>query len=245
MKALFLILFSISALTACSKKTDPMQNTNNGPIPPPTNTVPVTDTTTDTLSYLALGDSYTIGQSVTAAESFPYQLAAKLQGFKVAEPTIIARTGWITDQLIGAIKISTINDKTYDFVTLLIGVNDQYGGYSKDNYREKFAAVLNTAIKFAKGNKKHVFVLSIPDYGVTPYAHGNDALIGPEIDRFNAINLDESNKAGVHYIDITPISKQAAFDLTLLADDSLHPSAKMYNQWVLKLIPEIQLQFKK
>jgi len=222
-----------------------MQNSNSGPIPPSTGTVPVTGTTTDTLSYLALGDSYTIGQSVTAAESFPYQLAAVLPGFKVTEPTIIARTGWITDQLIAAIKSSTINDKTYDFVTLLIGVNDQYGGYSKDNYRIKFAAVLNMAIKFAKGNKKHVFVLSIPDYGVTPFANGNDAVIGPEIDLFNAINLDESKKAGVNYVDITPISKQAAFDLTLLANDGLHPSAKMYYQWVLKLIPEMQEQLKK
>jgi len=245
MKALFIILCSIGALTACSKKTDPMQNMNSGPIPPSTGTVPVTGTTTDTLSYLALGDSYTIGQSVTARESFPYQLAADLPGFKVTEPTIIARTGWITDQLIDAIKSSAINDKTYDFVTLLIGVNDQYNGYSKDNYRVKFTAVLNTAIRFAKGNKKHVFVLSIPDYGVTPFADGNEAVIGPDIDKFNAINLDESNKAGVIYVDITAISKQAAFDLSLLANDRLHPSAKMYNQWVLKLIPEIQKQFKK
>ncbi|QEC77868.1 SGNH/GDSL hydrolase family protein [Mucilaginibacter ginsenosidivorax] len=245
MKALFIILCSIGALTACSKKNDPMQNMNSGPNPPSTGTVPVTGTTTDTLSYLALGDSYTIGQSVTARESFPYQLAAELPGFKVTEPTIIARTGWITDQLINAIKSSTINDKTYDFVTLLIGVNDQYDGYSKDNYRIKFAAVLNTAIRFAKGNKKHVFVLSIPDYGVTPFGNGNEAVIGPDIDKFNAINLDESKKAGVIYVDITAISKQAAFDLSLLANDRLHPSAKMYNQWVLKLIPEVLAQFKK
>lgn len=222
-----------------------MQDTSNNSTPPVTGTVPITSTTADTLSYLALGDSYTIGQSVTPAESFPYQLTAKLPGFKVTGPTIIAATGWITSQLIAAIKNSTINDKTYDFVTLLIGVNDQYGGYSQDNYRAKFVDVLTTAIKFAKGNNKHVFVLSIPDYGVTPFAHGNDAVIGPEIDQFNAINLEESNKAGVNYIDITPISKQAAFDGTLLAVDGLHPSAKMYDLWVQKLIPEIGKQFSK
>ncbi len=216
---------------------------NNDSSTTPPVTVPATPK--DTLTYLALGDSYTIGQSVTEKESFPYQLADMLPGFKVAEPKIIARTGWITQQLIDAIAASDINGKTYDFVTLLIGVNDQYGGYSQTNYRVKFAAVLNTAIKFAGGKKSHVFVLSIPDYGVTPFAHGNDAVIGPEIDQFNAINLDESNKAGVTYVNITPISKGAATDLTLLANDGLHPSAKMYNMWVQKLMPEILLQFKK
>jgi lysophospholipase L1-like esterase len=244
MKALFLILFSISTLSACTKKTDSMQNNDNNSTTTPPVVVPVT--VKDTLSYLALGDSYTIGQSVTAQESFPYQLAAQLPDFTVPEPYIIARTGWITDQLISAINdANDIKGKTYDFVTLLIGVNDQYGGYSQANYRVKFIQVLNTTIKFAKGNQKHVFVLSIPDYGVTPYAHGDDGKIGPEIDQFNAINLEESKKAGVNYIDITPISKEAAFDLTLLANDGLHPSAKMYNLWVQKLVPEVLNQFKK
>jgi lysophospholipase L1-like esterase len=242
MKALFLILFSISTLSACSKKTDPMFSDTNTTTPP---TITVPAAATDTLSYLALGDSYTIGQSVTAQESFPYQLATQLPGFKIKEPIIIARTGWTTGQLIQAIKSSDINGKTYDFVTLLIGVNDQYGGNSQDDYRLKFVDVLNTAIKFAKGNKSHVFVLSIPDYGVTPFAHGNDAVIGPEIDQFNAINLEESNKAGVTYINITPISKLAANDLTLLANDGLHPSAKMYDMWVQQLAPQVLKAFKK
>ena len=146
---------------------------------------------------------------------------------------------------------SEINDsnnikyKNYYFVTLLIVFNNNYGGYRHANYRLKFVQVLNTAVKFAKGNQKHVFVLSIPDYGVTPYAHGDDGKIGPEIDQFNAINLEESKKAGVNYIDITPISKEAAFDLTLLANDGLHPSAKMYNMWVQKLVPVVLKQFKK
>jgi lysophospholipase L1-like esterase len=238
MKTILIFFLSISTLSACTKKTEPMFSNTT------TTTPPVTTTPKDTLTYLALGDSYTIGQSVSAQESFPYQLSTMLPGYKVAEPKIIARTGWITQQLIDAIAGSDINGKTYDVVTLLIGVNDQYGGYSKSDYRVKFAAVLNTAIKFAGGKKDHVFVLSIPDYGVTPYAHGNDAVIGPEIDQFNAINLEETNKLSVTYVNITPISKGAGADLTLLANDGLHPSAKMYNVWVQKLVPEILLNLK-
>lgn len=231
MKALFLILFPISALTACTKQNDAM--------PPNNSTSKPVASVIDTLSYLALGDSYTIGQSVPAPESFPYLLTGQLPGHKITEPTIIAKTGWTTDQLISAIDASGINDKTYDIVTLLIGVNDQYGGGSQANYRIKFVQVLNTAIKFAKGDKNHVFVLSIPDYGVTPFAHGQEAHIGPEIDQFNDINRDESAKAGVNYIDITPISKLAANNLSLLANDGLHPSATMYQMWVEKLKPVI------
>lgn len=215
---------------------------------PTDNVIPTTQpivSVTDTLNYLALGDSYTIGQSVNAQQSFPYLLAQELPGHKVSQPTIIAKTGWTTDQLIAAINASDINNQTYDFVTLLIGVNDQYGGYSQANYRVKFVQVLNTAIKFAKGNNAHVFVLSIPDYGVTPYARGNDGQIGPEIDQFNDINRQESTNAGVNYIDITTISKLAANDATLIADDGLHPSAKMYQLWVDKLRPVVLSAFAK
>ena len=194
---------------------------------------------TDTLSYLALGDSYTIGQSVPEHDAFPYQLAGQLPGYKITGPTIIAQTGWTTQQLISAIEVSSIGDNTYDIVTLLIGVNDQYRGGSQAGYRVKFTEVLNTAIKFAKGNKTRVFVLSIPDYGVTPFAHGDDARIGKEIDEFNDINREESSRAGVSYIDITPISKEAAYNKALIADDGLHPSAIMYGLWVEKLRPVI------
>lgn len=244
MKILSLILITVTALAGCSKKgTD--------------NTVPITvnmnnkDTTTraavDSLHYLALGDSYTIGQSVPSYYSFPYLLAAELTILKypvVTPPKIIATTGWTTDDLISAISRSGITDKKFDFVTLLIGVNDQYQQQSQDNYRIKFQQVLNTAINFASGNKNRIFVLSIPDWGVTPFGDGRDSTIGPQIDQFNAINKQISTAAGVNYLDITGISRQAAHDPSLIASDGLHPSPAMYNLWIKQLEPMIINQLK-
>jgi len=227
MKTLLLILMG-TGLFACSKNSP----TLNGDTVDTTTAKTTMPAITKNISYLALGDSYTIGESVNQAGSFPYQLSAKLSTSGVQNPTIIAQTGWTADNLIAAIDASGIKGKTYDFVTLLIGVNDQYQGLSQTNYRTKFAQLLNTAIAFAKGNKTRVFVVSIPDYGVTPFAGGQDAIIGPQIDQFNAINKDESDKAGVNYINITPISKQAATDGSLVALDGLHPSIKMYALWV-------------
>lgn len=199
----------------------------------------------DSLNYLALGDSYTIGEAVPDTQSFPYQLAAQLHTQKVAvkKPAIIAVTGWTTDNLIAAIANSGLTGKKYDFVTLLIGVNDQYQGLSQDNYKVKFQHVLNTAIDFVNGDKTKVFVLSIPDYGVTPFANGNDAVIGPQIDQFNAINKSISIAAGVNYLDITGISRQAANDPGLIAPDGLHPSGKMYGLWVGELSVQVGKAF--
>jgi lysophospholipase L1-like esterase len=235
MKTLFLILLSLSTLTACTK-TESMPSANL--TPPPVVSIK------DTLSYLALGDSYTIGESIPAQQAFPYLLASQLPGHKVIAPIIIARTGWTTPQLIAAIDANdNVKGKTYDIVTLLIGVNDQYDGGSQADYRIKFIQVLNMAIKFAKSNKNHVFVLSIPDYGVTPFAKSDGARIGKEIDEFNDINRQESANAGVNYIDITDISKQAANNPSLIADDGLHPSVVMYQAWVEKLKPIVLKQF--
>lgn len=234
MKALLLILFTTITLSSCAKKqaTIALANTpvDDSAFIPPVDTASV--------SYLALGDSYTIGQSVEQNDSFPYQLSASLIKYGFKKPVIIAQTGWTTNNLINAIDNSPAKNQQFDFVTLLIGVNDQYGGGIAENYRAGFISVLNTAIKLAKGNKSHVIVLSIPDYGVTPYAGGNDDIIGPQIDAFNNINRDESAKAGVRYIDITPISKLAATDASLITYDGLHPSAKMYALWVQKMLPE-------
>ncbi|WP_342647169.1 SGNH/GDSL hydrolase family protein [Mucilaginibacter sp. CSA2-8R] len=193
------------------------------------------------LTYLALGDSYTIGESVPAEQSFPYQLSSELNkvSYKVSEPTIIARTGWTTDELIGAIRSRAMTQK-FDIVTLLIGVNNQYRNYNINTYRTEFVQLLNTALTFANGNAKHVFVLSIPDWGVTPFASGQDAnQIGSEIDAYNAINQQEAAKAGVSYVNITPVSRMAKTDASLTAADGLHPSAKMYGQWVQLLKEQV------
>ncbi len=198
------------------------------------------------LNYLALGDSYTIGEEVPPEQSFPYQLIQQLNKGKhhVNDPTIIATTGWTTDELIEAISKSEVAHQKFDFVTLLIGVNDQYRGLSQDNYKIKFKQVLKTAIKFAGGNKTHVFVLSIPDWGVTPFAAGQDSTISPHIDQFNAINKQISTAAGVNYLDITGISRQAKNDPDLIASDGLHPSGKMYSEWVKLLEPMVAAKLK-
>ena len=191
------------------------------------------------LTYLALGDSYTIGESVAQTESFPYQFVTKLrlQGLNVANPKIIAKTGWTTDELQAAIKAENLT-QTFDIVTLLIGVNNQYRGYSKITYRKEFKELLQTALGYASGNKKSVFVISIPDWGVTPFglSSGKSAkAIADEIDAFNIINKEETLAMEISYTDITPDSRKAATDVSLIAKDGLHPSGKMYLQWALSL----------
>ncbi|MGI4749474.1 MAG: SGNH/GDSL hydrolase family protein [Janthinobacterium lividum] len=195
----------------------------------------------DSITYLALGDSYTIGQSVPTIQSFPYQLSAQLRLNKLtaADPVIIARTGWTTADLKKAITDAALTKK-YSFVTLLIGVNNQFQSVSIDSYKSDFDDLINTAVSYAGGNRKHVFVLSIPDYSVTPFALGRDtAAIRTQIDQYNAINLNESNRLGVNYLNITPISREAKTDNTLLADDGLHPSGKMYMLWVQSLLKQV------
>lgn len=188
--------------------------------------------------YLALGDSYTIGESVQEAERFPNQLASLLSPEGVStEVTIIARTGWTTDELWEGIQARTV-EPPYDLVSLLIGVNNQYRGYDINQYREEFIFLLNKAIEYAGGDAQRVIVFSIPDWGVTPFAAGRDASkIAAEIDAFNQVNLEESQKAGVHYVDVTPVSRQAVDDKTLIASDGLHPSVSMYAQWAELAFP--------
>ncbi len=192
-------------------------------------------------SYLALGDSYTIGESVSQPESFPYQLASLLtkESIAVKDIKIIARTGWTTDELKSALSDAKLPGK-YDFVTLLIGVNNQYRHYGAETYRKEFVELLYSAISFAGNDKSKVFVISIPDWGATPFAKGQDRdKIALEIDHFNAINKEETDKAGVPYIDITPQSRKAINDMSLVASDGLHPSAKMYSFWANQLLPKI------
>ncbi len=188
--------------------------------------------------YLALGDSYTIGESVEEAERFPNQLAAMLadEG-KTVEVSIIARTGWTTGELWQGIQAQTITPP-YDMVSLLIGVNNQYRGRDTEEYRNDFAFLLNKAIEYAGGDSNRVIVFSIPDWGVTPFASGRDAeKIATEIDAFNQINLEVTNLAGAHYVDVTPVSRKAAQDPSLIAGDGLHPSGTMYAEWAKLALP--------
>jgi lysophospholipase L1-like esterase len=193
------------------------------------------------MHYLALGDSYTIGESVPQEGRWPVQLTNRLRadGVILAEPQIIAQTGWTTDELAAAMTTNAAElQRPYHLVTLLIGVNNQYRGRSLDGYRSEFAALLQQAIALAGDQPQRVIVLSIPDWGVTPFAHRLDgAQIEAEIDAFNAVNAAETAVAGAHYIDITDISRQAAQAPALIADDGLHPSAAMYALWVDKVEP--------
>lgn len=188
-------------------------------------------------SYLALGDSYTIGESVPAQDNFPNKTVQLLKtaGYDLKQAEIIAKTGWTTDELQDNINKHTFT-APYDFVSLLIGVNNQYRGRSVENYKPEFESLLKQAIKFAGGKPDHVIVLSIPDWGVTPFARERDVtLIAKQIDDYNAANKTISEAYKVHYIDITPGSREAANDLTLVAGDGLHPSAKEYVRWAQKV----------
>jgi lysophospholipase L1-like esterase len=206
-------LFCLPVLAACQSQKSP-QNTMN-------------------LRYLALGDSYTIGEAVAESERYPVQLAARLtqQGLPLAAPQIIARTGWTTDELAAAIAQAP-PPTNFDLVSLLIGVNNQYRGYPLANYEREFEQLLQTAIAHAGGRAARVCVISIPDYGVTPFAADRDpAKIGRELDQFNAANRAVAQRYGVRYFDITPISRRAAQQPGLVASDGLHPSGQMYQAW--------------
>jgi lysophospholipase L1-like esterase len=188
--------------------------------------------------YLALGDSYTIGESVLEEDRWPNQLAKRLQEESIqVDVTIIARTGWTTDELWKGMQATEIQPP-YDLVSLLIGVNNQYRGYDIQEYREQFIFLLNKSMEYAGGDPRRVIVLSIPDWGVTPFASGRDQeQIAKQIDAFNSVNREESKKAGAHYIDVTFISRQAVSDPSLIAPDGLHPSEKMYTLWMENVLP--------
>ncbi|MEO5909449.1 MAG: SGNH/GDSL hydrolase family protein [Pelobium sp.] len=202
----------------------------------------------NTYTYLALGDSYTIGESVPLNSSFPYQLvnALRLSNLNVSDPKIVARTGWTTDDLIKATKTDSFNPK-YNIVTLLIGVNNQYRNYVIATYRKEFKELLQAAINFAGGSEENVFVISIPDWGVTTFGQNSGrsvAEIAKEIDAYNAINKEETAKTKAVYLDITPISKEAAINKSLIASDGLHPSIAMYKSWVANLAPLVKVKLK-
>jgi lysophospholipase L1-like esterase len=196
-----------------------------------------------TCSYLALGDSYTIGQSVAVADRYAMQTAAMLatDSIKMDTPEIIARSGWTTRNLLNGILANPPARSTYSFVSLLIGVNNQFQHLPIEWYKDEFETLLNLAINYAGSNPKRVFVLSIPDYSVTPKAGNlNQEEIAEEIDLYNNINRQIALAKGCHYIDITPASKLVINNPSLIALDGLHYSGAEYKKWALLLTESIE-----
>ncbi len=229
MRLIFLYMI-FSVLMSCS--TSERVPINNPPPPPPGG---------PGKTWLALGDSYTIGQGVDAADRFPTQTAniIKQAGINIGTPDYIAATGWTSGVLTS--QVQSQNPVQYDVVSLLIGVNDQYQTHDTTGYRQRFTGLLEKSIQLARGKKENVFVLSIPDYSVTPFAAYYDtAAIRREIDWFNAINKNVTALYQCTYLDITPSTREALYDRTLLAADGLHPSKLEYRKWALRLAPLVQ-----
>ncbi|MFT4735379.1 MAG: lysophospholipase L1-like esterase [Algoriphagus sp.] len=215
MTRLSLIVLPFLLAVGCSKRTVKSESQNN-------------------LTYLALGDSYTIGESVSKNKRWPNQLQKTLsaEGLGIEMPRIIAKTGWTTNELNEGIN-NNLPNGNYDLVSLLIGVNNQFRGLSIEEFKMEFEALLERSIGFAGNDKSKVFVVSIPDYGVTPFGQTqNSEKIGKEIDAYNAAKKIICDAKGISFFDITPISRQAIYDKGLVASDGLHPSGKMYGQWV-------------
>jgi lysophospholipase L1-like esterase len=242
MVKLIIISLSVLCLLLCCKKP---QETVIFNIPYPT--VPVTDSlqlpdTGIIKTYLALGDSYTIGQFVPENDRYPVQVAALLniQKIKFSQPEIIARSGWTTGNLLASLTAAPPLNAPYGIVTLLIGVNNQYQGRTQMEYRQEFTALLTKAIGYAGNNSKRVFVLSIPDYSVTRFANvSNKDLISKQIDSFNIINKEIALQYSSNYLYITDFTRLAGTNPSLLAIDGLHPSGTEYSIWAQELVPMI------
>ncbi|WP_226388827.1 SGNH/GDSL hydrolase family protein [Penaeicola halotolerans] len=222
MKSIYLVIFTLFAMSINTKAQD--------------------------LKFLALGDSYTIGELVEAQDRFPVQLQQMLvkKNIAISAPVIVARTGWTTDELMEGISIRK-PEGTYDLVTLLIGVNNQYRGRSLENYAEEFEQLLQTAIKFAAGDASRVFVVSIPDWGITPFAEKkgvNSTDVGMAIDSFNQIKMEICAKYDVSYTDITEHYRLEGDKKNALASDGLHPSGKIYKHWAKSLLPLVEARLK-
>ena len=226
----FLVLLTLSACLACSRGQAPS---------------PATPAAVPARTFLALGDSYTIGEGEVEASRWPVQLAALARPQpNLQAPDIIARTGWTTAELAAAIAASG-NQNTYDLVSLQIGVNNQYRGQPLARYRTEFQELLETAVRFAGNRPGRVLVLSIPDWGQSPFAQGLDrARIGQEIDQFNAAAQQICQQAGVAFVDITPLTRAAAGDAGQFTADGLHYAAPQLRRWAETALPVAQAALK-
>ncbi|MCK0146337.1 SGNH/GDSL hydrolase family protein [Arenibacter sp. F26102] len=248
MRLTLLLVFAI-IFSSCSQEKDmPVYEPSMEMILEPGSTTPIANeipgphlNESGAYHYLALGDSYTIGASVTSAESIPIQLKDRLeQGLEVKVNTeIIAVTGWRTDNLLDAINRGTLLP-SYDLVTLLIGVNNQYQGKPFSVYTKEFPLLLERAIDLAYGNPKNVVVISIPDYAYTPFAAGrNTDKISKEIDEYNAFTKATALQNGVPFVNITDITRHGLTNPDLVAGDGLHPSGEAYKRFVDELYPVV------
>ena len=240
----------VTLMGACTKEDYRRTYTGN-PVPPVPAVPSVPNVPVDSAvvkTYLALGDSYTIGQSVSVEERYPNQVANLLiqDSILIESPEIIARTGWTTFDLLTRLNTTAPLNPVYDVVTLLIGVNNQYQRLPQSRYREEFSLLLEKAISYAGKKREHVIVLSIPDYSVTPFAAGpNSELISRQVDSLNVINRQITITEGCTYLDITPSSREALTNPTLVASDGLHPSGSEYRKWAIQLAPLIKTAIKK
>lgn len=233
---LFFVFLASATLSFCQQK--------------PEEQVPTPQPGMEQIDILALGDSYTIGQSVPSKANFPNQLVDSLiqDGKNALRPKIIAQTGWRTDNLLNAIAAQSgeVGDSIFSLVTLCIGVNNQYQNADFDTYKIQFEQLLQTAIARAGGRKDRVVVLSIPDWAYTPYGQGfsNPAVISGKIDAYNAANQTIAASFGVHYVNVTDISRRGLSDTGLVAADGLHPSEVQYSAWVHEMLPIVRKALK-
>lgn len=238
MKHIIITIIIFLAAVSCKSHLDQIEQLDLNP----------QEDTTGKLSYLALGDSYTIGHNVAESERWSVQLVKMINENEkiVSAPLILAKTGWTTRQLINAINASaTISTSQYDVVSLMIGVNNQYQGQPVAQFRQEFKQLLTMSLSLAGNDPKRVFVISIPDWGVTPAGGNNQEEIAKEIDAFNKVEFEECQEAQIEFIDVTPLSRTAKGNPSLVAKDDLHFSGEMYRKWADLILQKTKTIFKK
>lgn len=227
------LLFFIPMCWFCRRSPEESLPTTPTPVPTP-------------IDILALGDSYTKGENVKWEQNFPNQLAdsLKISGLNIKGPHVVAQTGWRTDNLQSAIasQSNVLGDSVFGLVTLCIGVNNQYQGAPLHTYKQQFEALLQYALARTGQRKDRVVVLSIPDWAYTPFGQnsGNPPMVSQQIDQYNAANKAIADTYGVHYVDVTEISRQGLTKPEFVAADGLHPSAQQYTEWVVRLLPYLR-----